>query len=488
MSTGQKGLGRLVRHSGIYALGSALGAIGAFLLLPLYTRYLSVAEYGALEILYASAAVIMGVLSVGISHATLRFYFEYETQSERNAVISTNFVLSFAIALFGLSVVYFWRGEISQLVFGSERYRYALSLLLVSVLFELSSQVCLAYVRAREYSIFFVAVAFGKLLIQVAANSYFVIVEGRGVEGVLLGNLMAVTIGWVVLMGVTLYQCGMAVHLRKVPAILSYSAPFLFSTIVGLVSANIDKFLLNSLLSLQAVGIYALALKFSSALLAFVGEPFNRAYGAYRFSIMKQDNAADIQSTTLRYLMLLTLVLSLVIAFFAKDLLMLMSNMEYWPAADYIPLLLIAAAFTIMTYPLQTGILYHKKTKHIFYISVVSAVTSAAGGFLLIPLFGITGAAVAQILTWLITAMVTGWVARRYFSVDYGIGKLVLLFLAVIFLFAISFSLDGQARALAWPIKLFLLGAFVVVVFFSSFVRPEERARAKSIFRLRVSG
>ena len=79
----------LLRHGGIYLIGNVMNRVGAFLLLPLYTRHLAVAEYGVLEILYSTVAVISVVLAAGLSHTTLRFYFDFKEQADRHAVVTT---------------------------------------------------------------------------------------------------------------------------------------------------------------------------------------------------------------------------------------------------------------------------------------------------------------------------------------------------------------------------------------------------------------
>ncbi len=64
-------LKRLFRHGGIYLVGNILNRVGAFLLLPLYTQHLPLAEYGVLEILYSTVAIISVLCAAGLSHTTL---------------------------------------------------------------------------------------------------------------------------------------------------------------------------------------------------------------------------------------------------------------------------------------------------------------------------------------------------------------------------------------------------------------------------------
>ena len=178
--TGQKkDISRFFKHSYIYAVGNIINRIGAFLLLPVYTNYLTTSEYGAIELFYAVSAVVFGFLSMGIAHATLRFYFEYDELADKHQVVSTNYVSSLIVSIIGVVFVGFWYKEISLLIFSSEEYSIGILFVLATIVFELSSQICLAYVRAIEKSLFFVYIAIAKLLIQVSVNIYFLSQSGH---------------------------------------------------------------------------------------------------------------------------------------------------------------------------------------------------------------------------------------------------------------------------------------------------------------------
>jgi len=461
-----KEIGRFFKHSSVYALGSIINRIGAFVLLPVYTTHLAVSEYGALEIFYAVSAVASGLLAIGIAHATLRFYFEYDNEADKKAVVSTNLIGLFFIAGTGVLFIGMWQDEILNLVFGELKYQTGFVIMLATLVLELSSQVSLAYIRAREYSFFFVIVAVVKLIIQVSANIYLVIYREAGVEGVLFGNFLAVASGWLVLSGFTVYQCGLSFHKDKFIEVLRYSFPFLLSTITSLFSDNIDKFLINGLLGLEALGVYALARKFSMLLEVVVGEPFNRSYGAFRFSIMDRDDASEIQSRIVRYLACLLAVASLGLVFFAGDLLMLMSNEEYLPAAGLLPILCIASSLLV--------------TRYIFYVSVITALSSAVANIVLIHYMGITGAAIAQVCIGLVIVTATNYFAQKYFKVHYPFMKLAGIVAVASLFFAGSLLLDTLVIYLAIPLKALLLVLFIVVLFKSPLIERTEVAQIRA--------
>ena len=112
-------LKRLGKHSAIYGLGGLVSRVLAILLLPLYTRYLSPSDYGAIETLVAASAVLVTLLRAGISSAFFRFYFDAEDDAGRTRVVRTAFwftmTMSTAALIAGLAVA----GPSSQLLFSS---------------------------------------------------------------------------------------------------------------------------------------------------------------------------------------------------------------------------------------------------------------------------------------------------------------------------------------------------------------------------------
>jgi O-antigen/teichoic acid export membrane protein len=249
-------LKHLLRHSGIYLIGNLLNRLGAFLLLPLYTNLLDTAEYGSLEILYSLTSVLAVLLGAGLSHATLRFYFDHDDPRRRNAVIITNFMISIAIAIGGCALAWAWDEKITLLLLDDIAYLNAFRLALLIIIFELTTEVFFAFIRAQEKSVFYVMVSAAKLVVQISATWYFLSHLDGGVEGVLTANLISVLITWLALGGLTFRHCGFAIDLSNVKPILIYSLPFAAAALINAVKGNADRFILKEYMGLEEVGIY----------------------------------------------------------------------------------------------------------------------------------------------------------------------------------------------------------------------------------------
>ena len=452
-----------------------MNRLGAFVLLPLYTHYLSAAEFGTLEVFYAISSVVSGVLSVGIAHATLRFYFECTNDSERQALVCTNLIASTLISLVGVSILWLFGPRLLLWALGPDAPPLALAAVLATLVLELSSQVALSYLRAREMSTFFIVLSFGKLVVQCVANALLLSRYDLGVVGVLSGNLLAVAVGWLVLCVYTLRQCGLHFHMDKFMPVLRYSLPFLYVTIIATVSSNLDRFGISKLVSMEALGIYALALKFSKLVSDLIGEPFSRAYGAFRFTIMKSPDAAEVQARIFRYVAAMVTVIGLGIVLFTFDVLRLMSAPQFWGAAQLMPLLAVAAALQVLNYIVQTGILYNKSTHELVHVTLVRALVAIVVGLPLIWWRGVEGACLATVLDAALGVYVTHRISQRYFPVRYERRPLLVLALLAVVFWALSLAVPDVSPWLQFATRVVLWIGFVAAVLASPVVSIAER-------------
>src|SRR5215469_10072550 len=85
-------IGTAVRHSAVYGLGNILAKAFGFLMLPLYTHYLTPSDIGLFEIMDLSISLFGMVLQMGIAPALLRSYAAAPSLGEKNKAVSTVFI------------------------------------------------------------------------------------------------------------------------------------------------------------------------------------------------------------------------------------------------------------------------------------------------------------------------------------------------------------------------------------------------------------
>lgn len=480
---------RFFKHTTIYATGSIISRIGAFLLIPLYTRYLTPDEYGTLEIFYVTSTVFQTFLGMMISHSALRFYFEYDREEDRKKVISTAFLSSLIFSLPVLLFLSMYSNSFSHILFKSPAYSIYFKFIFAIVALELSKEIALAFLRAKELASLFISLSVLQLLMQVGLGIYMVAYLKKGVEGILLGNLISTFAVWMVLTFITLRYCGINFHLAKLKAMFKYSYPFVFASLGGMVINSSDRFFLKAYSTLGTIGLYALGFRFGMIVRTLLIEPFNTSFGPFRFSIMRDHNAREIYSRSLTYFLFIIVFLSLGIALFSKEVLTVMTAPSFLDAYKVVPVILVSIILGGITYIFQTGILLMKKTKCVFYITTIAMGLVLLFNWFLIPKFNMYGAAMAQILCNFFVCFATYYISQKLYPVKYEFNRILKILLVSLSIYFFSLFVPQGDIIHSIFMKSALIISFPIILGLLKFYQREEIDKflsLRSVIGLRI--
>src|SRR5688572_15551117 len=185
---------QLGKHTLVYTAGIIIGKVASFLMLPVYTRYLTPADYGVLELLGMTIDVIGMITSLGIVTGVFKFYSEDDSQAGKNAVMSTAALaavgLAAATALFGFAI----SPAVTRQTFGAEGNPLYLRLYFLIYLIQTFEYLPFLLLRAENRSVLFVTVNVAKLVMTLSLNIFFVVYLRMGIEGVLISTIIATSI------------------------------------------------------------------------------------------------------------------------------------------------------------------------------------------------------------------------------------------------------------------------------------------------------
>ena len=291
-------LRELARHTVVYGLGSVGVSLIGFVLIPVYTRYLTTEEYGTLALLLLLQAVLMRFYDLGLTNSVGRFYFNFrsgEGEHGLESMIST--VMSF-LAVYGLvlsALVWALAPAIGEGLIGSPGATSLVRIVAATLFLEAVSIPALTLIRMEERSALWVTISLLRMTGGLVLNIYLVVFAGMGVAGVLLSNaVLAAGVGIATtlpLLRRALAWPSLAV-LRKM---LGFGLPF-FPVLIGILIIDLsDRYLLQMLRSVEEVGIYSVGYKFGQIMLIAVSA-FSFAFGPLRYRIMDRPDAAEIYS------------------------------------------------------------------------------------------------------------------------------------------------------------------------------------------------
>ena len=398
-----KSLRDILKHSGIYAVGQILSRVASLLLLPLYTRVLTPADYGCVAILDLTAGILAVVLGAGMSSAVTRFHFDAEHEADRRRVWWTGLI--YLAGASAVLVVPMWlaRGWIADVTLGSEVADGAkfYTLALLTLVLGAFGEVFDAYLRVRKWSGIYILLSLSRLLINVALNVYFLVELRWGITGLLLGNLLALAINGTVIFAIFAWHEGRASFDRAVARkLLAFGSPLIATAVLSMVIHEADRYFLRAYVDLNQVGIYSLAYKIGQAVNMLCLVPFAAIWGVVVYEIARQPDAKKQYAAVFEQFVAGLSLVMLGTSLFVKPLLLCLTTAEYAAAADLVPVICLAYLCFSLHEHFRVPVLIARKTLSLVPVYLFAAVLNIVCNLLLIPTWHATGAAWASVLTY----------------------------------------------------------------------------------------
>jgi O-antigen/teichoic acid export membrane protein len=463
----KKEVGQLIKHSGIYGLGTILSKSIGFLMIPVYTRYLAPADYGVLELLDL-VVFFSGIFAMmGISAAFFRFYVAADSVEEKKAVASTALFSVVGISLLVLVLMQLLAGELSTVAFGNTTYAPLVRIVAFTLFFSNLTELPLAYIRARQRTVLFVVIGLIRTIFGASILIVAVAVLRMGVMGVVYGNLISSALAGVSLSAAFLIRVRGAVSRKKFEQMFRYGAPLVVQSLASFVLVFSDRFFLRHFASLSEVGIYGLGYKLAGIVSLLVSGPFNMTWSWQQFELAKKDNAKSMYAKVQVYQLFVTVLVGLTVSVLAIDILRILTPQSYWAAAAVVPLIALSYVLSDMRSVLLSGILVQRVTHHLAWISLVIAASNLVLNYVLIPRYTVMGAALATVGSYALSLLLYYRVAQRVYPVRYEYGRNILIigFAGLIYLGSAPFDLPVLSSV---PLHLLLIllypAAFVLLL------------------------
>ncbi|MDQ6770298.1 MAG: oligosaccharide flippase family protein [Gemmatimonadota bacterium] len=401
----------------VYTGGVMIGKVASFIMLPVYTRYLTPADYGVLELLGMTIEVIGLITGAGIMGAVFKFYHAEEQQEEKNKVISTAALGVAAIAtaatLLGLMIA----PQLLNITFGSLTNLSYLRLYFVLFFLQNFEQVPLALVRAENRAVLFITVNALKLVMMLSLNILFVVYLRMGIGGVLTSGIITSALVAIGMSGYLVRRVGIRFIADKFRQMLGFGLPLVPWWVGNFILVFSDRFFLNHYTDTSAVGIYSLGYKFAFLLNALAYSPFETIWSSARFEVAKRADASEIYSRVFFYMNVTLGSLGLILCLFVRDFLSIMSDPAFLPAYRVVPLLIAAQVVFIWAGYWSLGIYISGKTRIMANAAIVLVPLTLILNYLFIPQFGMYGAAWATFASYAARFFWIYYFAQRYYPI-----------------------------------------------------------------------
>ena len=473
-------LKRVFKDSVIYGLGSLLPKAAGFLLVPVYTRFMSPSDYGILSMTGIIASAMGSIFMLGQNGSVTRFFRtrggEGDPEGLRRMLFTvTVFTVGFGALLLGAS--YAFGPALFDLAVKDPRFTF-LPYVWVAILgayFAGPMLIWQAVARAQRKSVRYVTVQVSNFSVNTVASLVLVVGLSLGALGSLYGTLIAAVL--FAPLSIWFMRRDLSPHFSTswLKRSLVFGLPLVPHYFAGWLLSFADRYILERYTSLAQVGIYSLA--YNVAMVAsFVAMSVNQAWTPIYYDMAESEDAELLPRLTTVYaagIMLFCAAFLLV----SRGLLIALAAPKYHSAAAIVPIVVAAYAMQAMYFVTSTTLFYERKTQIVPLITAGAAAVNIALNLWLIPLYGIFAAAWTTFIAFSIMAVVSWSISRRLRPGVFEDSRLV----RVLMMFGFAWLADALIASVTTPLSLLSMvlriGAMAllpVILVVSNVITPAE--------------
>jgi len=458
----------VAKHSAIYSTAEILKKGIGFVMIPLYTHYLTPADYGVIEVLNLILEVLGMLVGVHIASAHTRFYHRFPDYEEKREVFTTALLGVSTSSI--MSVILLWIASdwLARTALGSASFTPHCRVIILCLGIQSIFIVAENDLIVRKKSLFYSILVIFLMVLSLSLNILFLSVFHLGVWAILWSILITKTVNLAVV-PICLKGSRIRFSWQKFVPMVRYALPLLPASLAMFFLHFGDRFFLQRFCSLSDVGICSLGYRFGMISSVLITTPFHRVWRTHSFEIEKQPDAKLVYARVFTYLAFLLAFSGLGICVFIEDVISLMAPPEYKAAASVVPMIVLGYAFLGLTNCASLGILIRNKTKYVALIQIPVATLNALLNFLLIPSFSIWGAAMATVISFGAMFFITMHISQNLYPIPYEYRRLAIMSTASIILFLFARLVSGPYMlqliyhgiiVIAFPLSLYALKFF----------------------------
>ncbi|OBX07245.1 polysaccharide biosynthesis protein [Gallibacterium salpingitidis] len=442
---------KLLKNTLIYSIGSFGSKILSFLLLPLFSLYLSTVEMGQYDLILTFTMLVTPVITLQLSDAIYRWLISDSKEADSEAKVISSALMMFLIA----SVVILVIAVVINHFYPQPYLTETLVLLVVSSLFYVLQQALRGLGLTQQFAWSGILYSFLLLVLSVGALWLFADKLFAVLAGMILANLLVILI---ILFHWQLYRhlSWAAIDRQLLKPMLSYSLPLVPNAVSWWLMTMANKYIIFHQINTAANGIYAVSSRLPSILMIV----FSLFLLAWQDVILKDEEKDYRQVTTATFNQLAKFMFSIGLLFISvsEPLIHYLFAKQFYVAWQYMPLLVLATIFTSFCAFLGTAYQQKKNTLKILTTTLLGAVINIVISFFLMAKMGLFAAALGTLVSFIIVFLIRQQDVKSFYPIHLTI-KSFWLPLAMSFIYCYVVSLNQLSLNL-------VLFAIAVVMFF----------------------
>ncbi len=469
---------KAISHTAIYGASDVLRRIVGFIMLPIYTHYLTPADYGVVELMMMAIIIVEILFGMRMGQAIFRYYYMAKEIDDKRAVISTTFFMVVCTSTLAFIILAANSGTAAEIMIGDTRYEDLMRLLSILLITQAIESYWLIYVRVQQRAVFYFVLSVLKLMTSLSLNIYFIVYLELAVAGVVYSAIISTALMAVLGFGYILYYAGIRFSKALLKQLVIFSYPLWIAAGGAFYSDSAVKYFLRVYSGLDDVGLYVLAAKFAALIFVFVWMPFSNIWDSLRYEVYKMPKSIQIYKNIFVTLILVFSIVGLGLSLFSSNIIYLISDKAFWPAGDVVPILAIASIVMGLTSFNNFGILLKGRTGIIAVGTYLDSIVITIGFVIFIPMFNLYGAAITVLIGKLVQLIWIEWKSKALYDMQLPWRRAIVMSVTWVCCYSLSLLLP-ETMLISIVGKLLILICFILLMIVLPILEKKEKQQIR---------
>lgn len=470
----------------IYSVGTISVRAISFILIPVYTHFLSIEDYGLLSTILLTIQILVTLIDLGMLSGILRFFTEYKSKKAENELISSALTVNFMNGSVITVLTIILLPKIFNYLIPAS---YEFNLILCIALSALSQTVCinmLSFYRAKNKFVLYTVTSLIIAALITGLTVFFLVILKWGIVGVLTAQIIAYGSMFLFLLISTFKDSGFLPSKTGVISLIRFGFPLIFSRSGDIIFNTTGLYFLSFFAGLGKVGLFALATKIAAITGMVLIFPFQLSYQPFIFSQINNPEIKKYISRIATYLLIVFYIVTFFLVVIFRDLIKVIAPPEYYSAYNIIFLLLPISAMMGFQYIGQSLLLIKNRTNTVGAIIAITSLISICINFFFIKYFSLAGIIIVANLNALMITILLFIFGFKVYKVDLEKHRILIMILLFISTMFFIFQIQNTSTLIFYSsaILLFIL-SFYLLYSLNYFQEDEKKFIKNSVSKLR---
>lgn len=447
----------------LYGIGNSLSKLSSIILLPFFTNYFTLEDYGALELLIIVVSLSSLLCLLQLESSLSRFFYDYGKE-ERKQMITSFFVFTGLLSFIVVGVLYFFSSEINEMLFSEFKYKQAYFLSVVSLPFLCWNALLTIIIRFTHRTTLFIISQLLSFILSITIPVVLILNLNQGIESFFWGQLISLVSVVLLLILSMKSEFSNRLSFSYLTSALNYSVPLIPAVAGGWINSYGSRFIMISFLSFREIGIYAAAIKIASVF-QVIGSAFRMTWPQFFWKTFKEKNNHKNIFRNLHSIFSLAITLVLIFfTFYVNEIVKIFLGKEYQEAIPFIPL--IAFSFVIQSFLSQmiaAGPSIRLQTKYNSYAFILGTTVNLLLLLIIIPKLNLLAVPLCFFIGTLISYVALWFFSEKLYPINFSIRNSIIHFSISLITIFITYFLDSKILT-----KTVLFIGFALILIFTT--------------------